>query len=172
MFFKYFSFQVFQPLFSQKLPLAFRAACLLVAWPRRPSLQRWFLWLGEKRWRQVLGGGFTVDTFSFSPYLGTKSPYLTAYTTPILDVFFSRKAVYSDVHGSDRTSKLVYNLFTGLSDLLYRIIYDPLTRYHGHPSRFSELVFVWSFLQDHVNIWLAPSRKWANFPKGRTLSRK
>ena len=75
--------------------------------------------------------------------LGNKSPYLTAYTTPILDVFFfSRKAVYSDVHGSDRTSKLVYNLFKGLANLLYRIIYDPFTRYHGHPSRFSELVFV------------------------------
>ena len=47
------------------------------------------------------------------------------YTTP----------PYWSVHGSDRNlvSKLVHNLFTGLTTYLYRG-YNPFTKYHGHPS--------------------------------------
>ena len=39
-----------------------------------------------------------------------------------------------DVHGSDR--KLVYNLFKGLITYLCRG-YNPVTKYHGHPSTLS-----------------------------------
>ena len=39
-------------------------------------------------------------------------------------------------------SKLVYNLFSGLTTYLYRG-YNPLTKYHGHPSR---VKFQWEII--------------------------
>ena len=49
------------------------------------------------------------------------------------------------VHGSwQLVSKLVYNLFRGLTTYLYRG-YNPFTKYHGHPSTLRFSLKIWFF---------------------------
>ena len=76
--------------------------------------------------------------------ISAEHPNLGAYCCKVLEVICTPEIQHTRVSkevSNYLVSKLVYNLLRGLTTYLYRG-YNPLTKYHGHPSRYQKMAII------------------------------